>query len=283
MSAYSASVEWSQAPAVGMYSRGGGSSVQVPVLSRTGSLFRHPTVYSVSVPQGCASVDRPAYAAASSAYPVSGGLYLTSSATLQSYGGGTESAAYTSSGSHSVAPSASSLSGSSIMSTPAMSISLSPAVSPFYSFAAQSSYAFAVSSAAMPYTSVQQQSAPRRNGTRRTVGTIGGNDEWVNWFDWYVNQEDATGGWTLSEGTYYFTKEQLRAAYEYWKSTQSSTMPTIHTFEDWLAWITGDSNNSRYQLVPIGDGMCMLLMLAVVYAVAVLYKQYRMNRKIHTL
>lgn len=292
MSVDSAQVEYPSVPVVGASSRGGSPVVPVPVSSRTASLFRHPAVYSVSVPQGCASADRLAYAAvssatplvsesysASSAYPVSGGLYLTSSATLHSYGGGTESAAYISSGSRSAIPSASSLSGTSM--TPPVSVPLSPALSPSWS-ASQSSYAFVASSAAMPYTS-SQQSAPRRNGARRTIGTVGGNDGWVNWFDWYVNQEDATGGWTLSEGTYYFTEEQLRAAYEYWKSTQSSTMPIIHTFEDWLAWITGDSNNSCYQLAPIGDGMCMLLWLAVVYVVAVLYKQYKMNRKIHTL
>lgn len=279
MSVCSAQVEWSSVPNVGV-SAPAERSFSVPASSRHGSsLFHHPAMYSgVSVPQGCSGsglttgVPSSGTYAVSSAYSPSQGLYLASSAVLQSYGGGAESGMYASSGSHSAVSSVSP--SSADVSLGAMSVS-PVAYSPSYS-SVSPSYALAAapSPSAMPYTS-----APHRNGPRRAPGTIGGNDEWVNWFDWYVNQEDATGGWTVSGGTYYFTEEQLRAAYEYWKNTQSSTMPTIHSFEDWLAWITGDSNNSRYQLAPIGDGMYMLLWLAVVYAVAVLYKQYRMSKK----
>ncbi len=286
MSASSVSVDWSSVPDVGTSSRVGGSSVSVPMSSRSANrLFHHPVAYAVSAPQGSAhSGSVSGYAAGG--YPAAGGasqgVYLTTSSSLQSYGGGAESGVYTSAGSHSAMSSASS-SASSVMSSSGSMGTMGSGVSlaPSSSFASPS-YAYAYTST-MSYASSVQQSAPRRNGQRRTPGTIAGNDEWERWFDWYVGQDDATGGWTFSDDTYYFTEEQLRAAYEYWKANQSGMMPTVKTFEDWLAWITGESNNTRYQLSPIGDGIIVLLLLSMVYMIAILYKQYKMNRKIHTL
>lgn len=262
VSAYSSLVEWSQVPAVETPSRRGGSSFPVPVSSRTASLFRHPAVYSVPMPQGYASANRPVYAAASSAYPVARGLHLTSSATLQSYGGGMENVAYSSAGKHSAISSASSLSGNSVSTLVSthVSLSLSPVVSPSMSAAARSSYAFAASSAAMPYTSSQQQSAPRRNGVRRTPGTIGTTlDNWLQGLEhsgsyWY-GEED---------GVWYFYENELKALYE--SAVANGDLPIGTTWEQFLKWFAGQSSKYQFYNAPLPDGIGVLCLFALLYA-----------------
>lgn len=216
VSVCSAQVEWSSVPNVGV-SAPAERSFSVPASSRRSSLlFHHPAVYNsgVSVPQGYSGsglttgVPASGTYAVSSAYSPSQGLYLTSSAVLQSYGGGAESGMYASSGSHSAVSSVSPSSAG--VSLGAMSVS-PVASSPSYS-SVSSSYALAAAPSAMPYTSAQQ-SAPHRNGPRRAPGTIGGTLD--NWIQGLVNQP--TPGSYLhgkENGIWYFYEDELRALYE---------------------------------------------------------------------
>lgn len=277
MSVYSAQVDYPCVPVVGASSRGGSPVVPVPVSSRTASLFRHPAVYSVSVPQGCASADRPAYAAvssatplasgsysASSAYPVSGGLYLTSSATFHSYGGGTESAAYISSGSHSAASSVSpSSTGVSLGAMSVSPIASSPSYSSVYS-----SYALAAAPSAMPYTSAQQ-SAPHRNGPRRAPGTIGGTlDNWIQ------GLEHSGSYWHGEEnGIWYFYENELRALYE--SAIANGDLPVGTTWDQFLKWFANQSSKYQFYTAPLPDGIGVLCLFALLYMGIQLLKYHK--------
>lgn len=277
MSVYSAQVEYPSVPVVGASSRGGSPVVPVPVSSRTASLFRHPAVYSVSVPQGCASADRPAYAAvssatplvsesysASSAYPVSIGLYLTSSATLHSYGGGTESAEYISSGSHSAIPSASpSSAGVSLGAMSVSPIASSPSYSSVYS-----SYALAAAPSAMPYTSALQ-SAPHRNGPRRAPGTIGGTlDNWIQ------GLEHSGSYWHGEEnGIWYFYENELRALYE--SAIANGDLPVGTTWDQFLKWFANQSSKYQFYTAPLPDGIGVLCLFALLYMGIQLLKYHK--------
>ena len=298
----------------GSASGGGASSVgSVPVLpmhSSKHSLFHHTaavpaytpvshtsasgaTPYYIYTPSHGAAASAGAFAMSSAdGFSLGGateahGVYLTSGATMQSYGGAMTGYA-SSSASGSVA---------SGYSTSAGAVSSVPfAASSAQGTSSVSAYSFALNTRTATSPALMQSAdqtlaartaAPARSGVRKLPGLngSGSGDEWINWFDWYVQQTDATGGWTLTEGTYYFTEDQLHAAYEYWKNTQSASMPLIHTYEDWLAWITGEGNTSRYQLtkLPIGDGVCVLALLAVVYALGQLRKTYKLRNNTQTL
>lgn len=297
----------------GSASGGGASSVgNMPVLpmrSSKHSLFHHTAAVPAYTPVSHTSaggatpycIYTPSHGAASAeastmsfaeGFSLGGaseahGVYLTSGATVQSYGGAMTGYA-SSSASGSVA---------SGYTTSAGTVSSVPfAASSAQGTSSVSAYSFALNTRTATSPTLMQSAdqtlaartaAPARSGVRKLPGLngSGSGDEWINWFDWYVRQTDATGGWTLTEGIYYFTEDQLRAAYEYWKNTQSASMPLIHTYEDWLAWITGEGNTSCYQLtkLPIGDGVCVLALLAAVYALGQLRKTYKLRNNTQTL
>ena len=258
MSASSVSVDWSSVPDVGTSSRVGGSSVSVPMSSRSANrLFHHPAVYAV--PQGSAhSGSVSGYAAGG--YPAAGGasqgVYLTTSSSLQSYGGGAESGVYTSAGSHSAMSSASSLSGSS-MSTPSMSISLSPAVSAFRSVSP---------SVATAYASADQTLSSRKGAQRRkSNGTTTIDGAWTNWLEneWAGGKDD-------------LTLDELRALYEKMRAEDAQFADT-YTWEDFLEWFGYRQQDETFKWhLPIGDGVPFML---IVCAFVCLYK-YLTNRKL---
>lgn len=270
----SAQVEWSSVPNVGV-SAPAERSFSVPASSRRGSsLFHHPAVYSgVSVPQGYSGsglttgVPSSGTYAVSSAYSPSQGLYLTSSAVLQSYGGGAESGMYASSGSHSAASSVSPSSAG--VSLGAMSVS-PVASSPSYS-SVSSSYALAAAPSAMPYTSAQQ-SAPHRNGSRRAPGTIGGTLD--NWIQGLVNQP--TPGSYLhgkENGIWYFYEDELRALYE--SAIANGDLPVGTTWDQFLKWFANQSSKYQFYTAPLPDGIGVLCLFALLYMGIQLLKYHK--------
>lgn len=286
----------------GSASGGGASSVgSVPVLpmrSSKHSLFHHTAAVPAYTPVSHTSAGGATASAEASAmssadgFSLGGateahGVYLTSGATVQSYGGAMTGYA-SSSASGSVVSGYSASAGA--VSSATFAASSAPASLSVSAYSSALNTRAATSPALMQsadQTLAARTAAPARSGVRKLPGLngSGSGDEWINWFDWYVQQTDATGGWTLTEGTYYFTEDQLRAAYEYWKNTQSASMPLIHTYEDWLAWITGEGNTSCYQLtrLPIGDGVCVLALLAALYALGQLRKTYKLRNNTQTL
>ena len=260
MSVCSAQVEWSSVPNVGV-SAPAERSFSVPASSRCSSLlFHHPAVYSgVSVPQGCSGsglttgVPASGTYAVSSAYSPSQGLYLTSSAVLQSYGGGAESGMYASSGSHIVVSSVSPSSAG--VSLGAMSVS--PVASP-------PSYSSVFSSAALVYASADQTLSARKGAQRRTNGTPTIDDAWTHWLEnkWAGGRNDLTLG-------------ELRALYDKMRAEDKNFADT-YTWEDFLEWFGYRQNDETFKWrLPVGDGVPFLLLLCACTYVYI----YVRNRK----
>lgn len=260
MSVCSAQVEWSSVPNVGV-SAPAERSFSVPASSRHGSsLFHHHAVYSgVSVPQGYSGsglttgVPSSGTYAVSSAYSPSQGLYLTSSAVLQSYGGGAESGMCASSGSHSAVSSVSP--SSTGVSLGAMSVS-PVAYSP--------SYSSAFSSAAPVYASADQTLSARKGAQRRTNGTPTIDDAWTHWLEneWAGGRNDLTLG-------------ELRALYDKMRE-QDKNFADTYTWEDFLEWFGYRQNDETFKWrLPVGDGVPFLLLLCACTCVYI----YVRNRK----
>lgn len=261
MSVCSARVEWSSVPNVGV-SAPAERSFSVPASScRGSSLFHHPAVYSgVSVPQGCSgsglTMGVPSYGtyAVSSAYSPSQGLYLTSSAVLQSYGGGAESGMYASSGSHSAVSSVSP--SSADVSLGAMSVS-PVAYSP--------SYSSVFSSAAPVYASADQTLSARKGAQRRKNGvTI--EDTYYQWLQ--------SNSWAFGAGADNLSESQVRALWDA-LCANNEDFALTYTYEEFYNWFLSKQSDETFKWkLPVGEGVPCLLLLCVGYVI-VRYKQQK--------
>lgn len=261
MSVCSAQVEWSSVPNVGV-SAPAECSFSVPAYSRhSSSLFHHPAVYSgVSVPQGCSgsglttAVPSSGTYAVSLAYSPSQGLYLTSSAVLQSYGGGAESGMYASSGSHSAVSSVSPSSAG--VSLGAMSVS-PVAYSP--------SYSSAFSSAAPIYASADQTLSARKGAQRRKNGvTI--EDTYYQWLQ--------SNSWAFGAGADNLSESQVRALWDA-LCANNEDFALTYTYEEFYNWFLSKQSDETFKWkLPVGEGVPCLLLLCVGYVI-VRYKQQK--------
>ena len=261
MSVCSAQVEWSSVPNVGV-SAPAERSFSVPASSRrSSSLFHHPAAYSgVSVPQGCSGsgltmgVPASGTYAVSSAYSPSQGLYLTSSAVLQSYGGGAESGMYASSGSHSAVSSVSPSSAG--VSLGAMSVS--PVA---YSL----SYSSASSSAAPVYASADQTLSVRKGAQRRKNGvTI--EDTYYQWLQ--------SNSWAFGAGADNLSESQVRALWDA-LCANNEDFALTYTYEEFYNWFLSKQSDETFKWkLPVGEGVPCLLLLCVGYVI-VRYKQQK--------
>lgn len=261
MSVCSAQVEWSSVPNVGV-SAPAERSFSVPASSRRGSsLFHHPAVYSgVSVPQGYSGsglttgVPSSGTYAVSSAYSPSQGLYLTSSAVLQSYGGGAESGMYASSGSHSAASSVSPSSAG--VSLGAMSVS---------PVASSPSYSSVFSSAAPVYASADQTLSARKGAQRRKNGvTI--EDTYYQWLQ--------SNSWAFGAGADNLSESQVRALWDA-LCANNEDFALTYTYEEFYNWFLSKQSDETFKWkLPVGEGVPCLLLLCVGYVI-VRYKQQK--------
>lgn len=261
MSVCSAQVEWSSVPNVGV-SAPAERSFSVPASSRrSSSLFHHPAVYSgVSVPQGYSGsgltmgVPSSGTYAVSSAYSPSQGLYLTSSAVLQSYGGGAESGMYASSGSHSAASSVSPSSAG--VSLDAMSVS---------PVASSPSYSSVFSSAAPVYASADQTLSARKGAQRRKNGvTI--EDTYYQWLQ--------SNSWAFGAGADNLSESQVRALWDA-LCANNEDFALTYTYEEFYNWFLSKQSDETFKWkLPVGEGVPYLLLLCVGYVI-VRYKQQK--------
>lgn len=261
MSVCSAQVEWSSVPNVGV-SAPAERSFSVPASSRRGSsLFHHPAVYSgVSVPQSYSGsgltmgVPSSGTYAVSSAYSPSQGLYFTSSAVLQSYGGGAESGMYASSGSHSAASSVSPSSAG--VSLGAMSVS---------PVASSPSYSSVFSSAAPVYASADQTLSARKGAQRRKNGvTI--EDTYYQWLQ--------SNSWAFGAGADNLSESQVRALWDA-LCANNDDFALTYTYEEFYNWFLSKQSDETFKWkLPVGEGVPYLLLLCVGYVI-VRYKQQK--------
>lgn len=261
MSVCPAQVEWSSVPNVGV-SAPAERSFSVPASSRHGSsLFHHPAMYSgVSVPQGYSGsglttgVPSSGTYAVSSAYSPSQGLYLTSSAVLQSYGGGAESGMYASSGSHSAVSSVSPSSAG--VSLGAMSVS-PVAYSPSYS---------SVSSSAAPVYASADQTLSARKGAQRRKNGVTIEDTYYQWLQ--------SNSWAFGAGADNLSESQVRALWDA-LCANNEDFALTYTYEEFYNWFLSKQSDETFKWkLPVGEGVPCLLLLCVGYVI-VRYKQQK--------
>ena len=113
---------------------------------------------------------------------------------------------------------------------------------------------------------------------------------WWNWFDWqykkngddYMYDHWGTQG---ADGTWYFTHQDAKAAYEAWCAymNQQGMAGMLPSYDEWLLWFMntkGEGNayegsNGIYQFIPVGN-VLPLLLFALLYIVLLSFK-FRMK------
>ncbi len=254
---------------VSAVSVGGGSTstgVSIPMRSVSRSM-RSSRAVSFYAPAQYSSV-------ANTQYPVGGTpsnsvaspLYTTSSATMKSFGGGTNGAVSMSSG----------VVSSNAISSPTSFVSMSSNLPSPLAYYPQSTTSFDGAQLTFAASSLQEigasavsygASAPRGISGRRNASSIGGNlDDWIQGL---INEY----GWLYSDGEIdYFDKQILENLYK--NAIANGELPEGVSWEMFLSWFGNQSD--RYAF-PIPSGIWFMCILALGYG---LYIAYRRKQKV---
>ena len=242
------------------YGAGASSATSMPVLSHSGSLFNHGAAFSYAH----ASVSVSQSPIANTAAP-QGGLYLTSSAEVRTFGGGSNAVVSVNGGSAQMAP------VSPIASVNGMNMSSS--LSTASQLAAGAGLQMPTNMlSGLPSGDIAMAALYAGIGQTTAGGPMGisgrHNAPPPAWYSWLLNNADTFG--TGSDGSYGFTYEQLWAAYQayinnYWDGGLGQPAPD---FNDWLKWLQnqGEGGALYWIATPVGD-VWVLLVLAIAYAV----------------
>ena len=277
----------------------------------TSSPFHHsssamyPSASSFYAPAG-ASYGQSSVATGSS--PIA---HMTSSAEYRSFGGGGNGGAsmggamrggYTSSSNVSIASSPISYSSSPITSRQSQTTYGTSDVSNIQSSVIDnpvvaSSSIYGTSSAVADYISTygtasyDSYGSYGSNGRSNVRGRQNAAEDdpwfsqvWWNWFDWqykkngddYMYDHWGTQG---AGGTWYFTHQDAKAAYEAWCAymNQQGMAGMLPSYDEWLLWFMNTKgeayvgSNGTYQFIPIGN-VLPLLLFALLYIVVLSFK-----------
>lgn len=268
----------------GSASGGGASSVGnmpiLPMRSSKHSLFHHTAAVPAYTPVSHTSASgatpyyiyTPSHGAAASAgasamssadgFSLGGateahGVYLTSGAMVQSYGGAMTGYA-SSSASGSVASGYSASAGAvSSAAFAASSASASSSVSA-YSFALNTHTA--TSPALMQSADQTLAARTAAPGRRKAKGATTIDDAWTNWLEteWAGGRND-------------LTLDELRALYDKMRAEDAQFAET-YTWQDFLDWFGYRQQDDAFKWrLPIGDGVPVLLVLSLLW---LLYKRF---------
>lgn len=243
------------------YGAGASSVESMPVLAHSSSLFNHGAAFSYAH----AGVSASQSPIANTAAP-QGGLYLTSSAEVRTFGGGSNAVVSVNGGSAQMAPvspiaSVNGMNMSSSLSTASQLAAGAGLQMPTNMLSGLPSGDIAMAA----YAGIGQTTSGGRMG-------IGGrhNAPPPAWYGWLLSNAGTFG--TGSDGSYGFTYEQLWAAYQeyinnYWDGGLGQPAPY---FNDWLTWLQnqGEGGALYWIATPVGD-VWALLILAIAYAVFV--------------
>lgn len=279
----------------GSASGGGASSVgSVPVLpmrSSKHSLFHHTAAVPAYTPVSHTSASgatpyyiyTPSHGAAASAgasamssadgFSLGGateahGVYLTSGATVQSYGGAMTGYA-SSSASGSVASGYSASAGAVSSATFAASSSQTSSTVSAYSFALNTRTA--TSPALMQsadQTLAARTAAPgrRKANNKNTI-----EDTYYQWLQ--------SNMWEYGAGANNLSEAQVRALWEA-LCADNEDFALTHTYDEFFAWFMSKQNDDNFKWkLPIGDGIPCLLLLCIGYVAF----QYNKQRKIQQI
>lgn len=263
------------------YGAGASSVESMPVLTHSSSLFNHGAAFSYA--HAYAPSHGYSQAPVTGASMPQGGLYLTSSAEVHTFGGGSNAALSMNGGSvssASVSPIASvnGLHTSSSLSTASQLASGAGLQMPSGMMSGMSAGDLAMAAA---YAGIGQTTSGGRMGIGGRHEAPGNNaNAWLNW----LYQNGLGYGTNNGDGTYGFTYSDLRAAYDaYIKSGAWMGMwNEPPTFEDWLSWFADGSfsigGKTLYWIAtPIGDAW-VLLLFAIAYVAWVIVHRRKLAK-----
>ena len=250
---------------VSAVSVGGGSTstgVSIPMRSVSRSM-RSSRAVSFYAPAQYSSV-------ANTQYPVGGTpsnsvaspLYTTSSATMKSFGGGSNGAVSMSSG----------VVSSNATSSPTSFVSMSSNLPSPLAYYPQSTTSFDGAQLTFAASSLQEigasavsygVSVPRGISGRRNASSIGGNlDDWIQGL---INEY----GWLYSDGEIdYFDKQILENLYK--NAIANGELPEGVSWQMFLSWFGNQSD--RYAF-PIPSGIWFMCILALGYGLCIAYRR----------
>ena len=258
------------------YGAGASSTTSMPVLSHSGSLFNHGAAFSYAhagVPVSQSPI-------ANTAAP-QGGLYLTSSAEVRTFGGGSNAVVSVNGGSAQMAPvspiaSVNGMNMSSSLSTASQLAAGAGLQMPTNMLSGLPSGDIAMAA----YAGIGSGSAGRMGLGGRQEAPGSNANAWLNW----LYQNGLGYGTNNGDGTYGFTYSDLRAAYDAyiasgaWKGMWNEPP----TFEDWLSWFADGSfsigGKTLYWIAtPIGDAW-VLLLFAIAYVAWVIVHRRKLAK-----
>lgn len=235
------------------YGAGASSTTSMPVLSHSGSLFNHGAAFSYAH----AGVSTNQSPVTNTAAP-QGGLYLTSSAEVRTFGGGSNAAVSVNGGSAQMAPvspivSVNGMNMSSSLSTASQLAVGAGLQMPTNMLSGLPSGDIAMAaSAGIGYGSSGQMGI----SGRRDVPGIGGK-----WEDWL--------GTEWSGGSNQITYQDLLDLYA--KMTGDTDFSNQEQWNAFLVWFESNQSNDafRWHWAPVSDAVPFVLLLCVMYAIVV--------------
>lgn len=270
------------AVSVGVGSTSTGVSVPMRSVSRSMRSSRAVSLYAPAQNSSVAHTQYPIGGTPSNS--VASPLYTTSSATMKSFGGGTNGAVSMSSG----------VVSSNATSSPTSFVSMSSNLPSPLAYYPQSTTSFDGAQLTFAASSLQEigasavsygASAPRGiSGRRNAAPTNNGYASWLRWLD--ENGSTYADGYDDETGTYTYSEQGAWEAYVDWFSMVYGCNPGEYTGSDpivtwnvWLGWFTSNNgshkgNSGWHNFVPVGDYLPLLLM-------TLLYACYRYIRHLY--
>lgn len=248
------------AVSVGVGSTSTGVSIPMRSVSRSMRSSRAVSLYAPAQHSSVANTQYPIGGAPSNS--VASPMYTTSSATMKSFGGGTNGAVSMSSG----------VVSSNATSSPTSFVSMSSNLPSPLAYYPQSTTSFDGAQLTFAASSLQEigasavsygASAPRGISGRRNASSIGGNlDDWIQGL---INEY----GWLYSDGEIdYFDKQILENLYK--NAIANGELPEGVSWEMFLSWFGNQSD--RYAF-PIPSGIWFMCILALGYGLCIAYRR----------
>lgn len=263
------------------YGAGASSATSMPVLSHSGSLFNHGAAFSYAH----ASVSVSQSPIANTAAP-QGGLYLTSSAEVRTFGGGSNAVVSVNGGSAQMAPvspivSVNGMNMSSSLSTASQLAAGAGLQMPTNMLSGLPSGDIAMAA----YAGIGSGSAGRMGlGGRQNAA---GDPVWLGWLFnhaglYGTGSQDSEGNWS-----YGFSYDQLLNAYnDYINNFWDDMWGPGPEFEDWVTWFQNQAGDNPYGFggssfywinAPIGDAW-VLLLFAIAYVAWVIVHRRKLAK-----
>lgn len=267
------------AVSVGVGSTSTGVSIPMRSVSRSMRSSRAVSLYAPAQNSSVANTQYPVGGTPSSS--VASPLYTTSSATMKSFGGGTNGAVSMSSG----------VVSSNATSSPTNFVSMSSNLPSPLAYYPQSTTSFDGAQLTFAASSLQEigasavsygASAPRGISGRRNVSP-GISNQYYGWLTSWWGEDESGKGWAHNTGGA-ITIEELEALF--YSMTGETSFSNPQAWESFYNWFMNQINtndevsyNGYSWYLPLSDAIPFVLLLCLVYVVVV-YRRNKMAKNV---